>query len=130
MKVINNQRVCSVENCQNKSYSKSKCSDCRMKKLSRLHRRKKKLRQKQQDIRKNKILNKVLVYEDFKMEKGEGNTMSKLTEKDVLDIYSSQDSKSELSRRYPVSYETIRLIKLGRRWSWLTEPDDEKGHKD
>ena len=54
-------------------------------------------------------------------QKGSSNTMSKLTEEQVIEIFKSSKTNSELAKDYQVSYETIRGIKVGRRWQHLTD---------
>lgn len=123
--MINNRRICSNKNCENNSYSKLECSSCRMKKLARYHRRKKKLKLKHAAAKAVKPPKK-LKFPNFNIDKGEKNTMSKLKEQDVIDIYASDDSGSSLSKKYGVSRQTIFLIKKGQRWRWLTEVLDEE----
>jgi len=53
--------------------------------------------------------------------RGEDNCRSKLTEQQVLEIYSSKDSYKELQFKYGVSKSTISSIKSARNWRWLTE---------
>lgn len=45
---------------------------------------------------------------------------NKLTEEQVLDIFHSNESMTELAKRYDVNYKTIQRIKYGENWSWLT----------
>lgn len=44
----------------------------------------------------------------------------KLTYQQVIDIYKDTRSNTEISKLYGVSRESIRDIKLGYTWSWLT----------
>lgn len=50
----------------------------------------------------------------------------KLTEQQVLDIYQDTRSNAELGRIYGVSRESIRDIKLGYTWSWLTSSEAKR----
>jgi hypothetical protein len=52
--------------------------------------------------------------------KGSKNSMSKLSEIQVLDIHGLDISFKELAVRYHVSIGTIADIKQGLRWGWLT----------
>lgn len=99
-----------------------------MKKLARYHRRKKKLKAKHAAA-KAAIPPKIIKYPNFNIDNGEKNSMSKLKEQDVIDIYVSDDSGSSLAKQYGVSRQTVFLIKKGQRWGWLTESLGEKGNK-
>lgn len=50
---------------------------------------------------------------------GEGNPAAKLTEKDVLKIRASSESKKALSEKYGVIIGTIASIKAGRSWKHI-----------
>lgn len=55
---------------------------------------------------------------------GEGSPNSKLTEKDVLEIYSQRHddiTQTKLAEFYGVSIKTIGRIFRGERWGWLTK---------
>jgi len=52
--------------------------------------------------------------------RGERSARAKLSEQNVLDIFNSNKSKRELSEEYGVSYSSIRDIKNGMNWGWLT----------
>jgi len=52
--------------------------------------------------------------------RGSKNFKSRLTEEDVMIIFKSTLSQSELARTYRVSQTTINHIKRGRTWAWLT----------
>jgi hypothetical protein len=53
--------------------------------------------------------------------KGITNGLSKLTEKEVLEIFTNTiDSHSELGRKYKISYNTIIAIRTGRTWKHIT----------
>lgn len=52
---------------------------------------------------------------------GSKNSMAKLTEANVLEIFASSDKKSkELALMYNVDQQSINDIRAGRRWGWLT----------
>lgn len=51
---------------------------------------------------------------------GELNHMSKLTEKKVIAIFNSPESRKNLAAKYNVSAQAITDIKLGRRWCAVT----------
>lgn len=54
--------------------------------------------------------------------RGESHKLSKLKNEDVIYIFTQKDkTNSELGRIYNVSEGSIRNIKSGRTWSWLTE---------
>ena len=55
------------------------------------------------------------------LNKGRPGANSKLSKKDVYEIYTSNDVLTNLSKRYQVSYHTIANIKNKRTWSWLTD---------
>lgn len=61
--------------------------------------------------------------------KGEEIAISKLTEKQVLKIYSSTEKQYILAKHFSVSESTICNIKKGRAWGWLTEPSKYKNGK-
>lgn len=50
---------------------------------------------------------------------GEANHMSKLTEKDVLEIRSSKSGAKEISERYGIGYAYVYQIRNGERWKHL-----------
>ena len=52
---------------------------------------------------------------------GEKNGSSKLTEKQVKEIYLSDLGCSSLSKMYNVSKTNIRYIKNKKQWKWLTD---------
>lgn len=51
---------------------------------------------------------------------GLANHIRKLSDKDVIDIYNSQDMLQSLSNKYAVRVETVRRIKTGAKYSNLT----------
>jgi hypothetical protein len=51
--------------------------------------------------------------------KGEDRPNHKLSESDVIDILSSLDTNSSLGRKYGVSKETIRNIRIGKKWKHI-----------
>ena len=55
------------------------------------------------------------------MQHGEARPSSKLTEKDVLEIYKLKGilSGEEIGKRYGVSKNTINVILRGKKWSYL-----------
>ena len=55
------------------------------------------------------------------LNKGRPGANSKLSKKDVYEIYTSNDVLTNLSKKYQVSYHTIANIKNKRTWSWLTD---------
>lgn len=55
------------------------------------------------------------------LNKGRPGANSKLSKKDVYEIYTSNDVLINLSKRYQVSYDTIANIKNKRTWIWLTD---------
>lgn len=55
--------------------------------------------------------------------KGTSNFRSKLSEKDVIFIYTCNEndlSQTNLAKRFGVTQGTINHIRKGRTWSWLT----------
>jgi HNH endonuclease len=52
--------------------------------------------------------------------RGVDSNRSKLNEDSVIDIFKSNESNAELGRRYGVTKEAIRYIKIGKNWGWLT----------
>lgn len=56
--------------------------------------------------------------------RGERSGKARLTEAEVLEIYSLKGvvSQGKLGRRFGVSPDTICSIHIGRTWSWLTTP--------
>lgn len=55
---------------------------------------------------------------------GEKNHSAKLTEKQVKEIYLSNLSPKQLSEKYKVTKNNIRLIKNKTQWKWLTDTLD------
>lgn len=54
--------------------------------------------------------------------RGTKNFKNKLTEQDVLEIFSdTKATQQELAERYGVSQSTINHIKKSRTWAWLTK---------
>lgn len=51
---------------------------------------------------------------------GEKNSMSKLTEVQVIDIFNYNGKSKDLILKYGIVQQTISDIKTGRRWGWLT----------
>ncbi len=52
--------------------------------------------------------------------KGEANGRSKLTEIEVLEVYASAGSYSEIGKQFAISKWSVRDIKAGKNWGWLT----------
>ena len=52
--------------------------------------------------------------------KGEAHHSNKLTESDVIDIYTSQERGVDLARKYEVSKSMISSIRHGRAWRNIT----------
>jgi hypothetical protein len=52
---------------------------------------------------------------------GSSNGRHKLTEAQVLDIYTSSDIQAAAARRHGITRHTVRLIRAGKRWAWLTQ---------
>lgn len=52
--------------------------------------------------------------------RGENHPNNKLTEKDVRTIRKSKESRSTLAKKYNVTYQTIRDIKLRMTWTHVT----------
>jgi len=57
------------------------------------------------------------------MARGERQSCNKLTNIQVLEIFKSNISSPVLSKKYKVSVSTIRHIRIGRNWGWLTNKD-------
>lgn len=55
--------------------------------------------------------------------RGSKNFKSKLTESEVLDIFSSEYPQSKLAERFGVSQTCVNHIKTGRTWRWLTHKE-------
>jgi hypothetical protein len=53
--------------------------------------------------------------------KGTKHPKNKLTEKQVLEIYSSNKSIRKLAKEYNIHQSTVSCIKTNRNWSWLTQ---------
>lgn len=51
--------------------------------------------------------------------KGSDNHNSKLSEKDILDIRSSSDSRLVISKKYNIHVGTVSSIRSKKHWSWL-----------
>ncbi len=65
----------------------------------------------------------------FKMglsKKGEEHGISKLTNKQVLDIFHSKEKRSCIMEKYCISLTTVKSIKLGKTWSEITGKIYEK----
>ena len=54
---------------------------------------------------------------------GESNSVAKLTNEQVIEIYNSKEKGTHLAKKYGVSNATISSIKNGKRWPEIT------GHK-
>jgi hypothetical protein len=52
--------------------------------------------------------------------RGTASNKNKLDETAVIHIFNSSESNAELGRRYGVTKEAIRYIKIGQNWGWLT----------
>ena len=114
----NINRVCSSDNCNNKSYSKDMCSNCRMKLLARYNRRIRKKRGKRAEIR-NRPKGEVFVL------RGEQHKNAKLKEENVIEIYKSKEDRKSLALKYEITIRNVDMIRSGKRWAWLTK-DIEK----
>lgn len=53
--------------------------------------------------------------------KGSEHYNSILTEDDVINIFQSEETYSELMKKYNVSKSTISSIRCGRNWNHLTK---------
>lgn len=51
---------------------------------------------------------------------GEKHYLSKLRREDVIEIFKSKEQTKKLAEKYSVSKGTIKSIKSGRSWAWLT----------
>lgn len=51
---------------------------------------------------------------------GEDSPQHVLTTAQVLDIYTSTESRAVVARRHDVSVSTVSMIRNGKRWAWLT----------
>lgn len=58
---------------------------------------------------------------------GTGNHCVVLTEKEVIEIWNSNDTKADLGRAYGVSESTIRKIHWGQTWKHLNLGDKRNG---
>ena len=56
--------------------------------------------------------------------RGERHGKSKLTEAQVIYIYLSRDKQRVMARKFGLSPRTIRKIRYGEQWRWLTEQYD------
>lgn len=56
-----------------------------------------------------------------KMGAGEKHPTAKLTNEQVIDIFKSSLTKTELAKKYNVKHTTIHYIKIGRNWSSVTK---------
>lgn len=70
---------------------------------------------------KTRTENRADTYLDGTHIKGSKSKRSKLTEKQVLDIYTSLDTYRNLASKYGVSVSRISNIKNGIQWNWLTK---------
>lgn len=52
--------------------------------------------------------------------RGHDNNTSKLTDQDVLAIRASQEGTASLARSYGVATSTIKRVRNGRTWAWLS----------
>lgn len=58
--------------------------------------------------------------------KGTDNIRNRLSESDVIEIYSNQVlTQHALAKKYDVSQGTINHIKKKRTWKWLTDKHDQ-----
>jgi hypothetical protein len=63
--------------------------------------------------------------------KGQDNFKNKLTNEDVIFIYTNKNvSQGELARKFQISQSTISQIRNSKTWVWLTSTlkDNEDGH--
>ena len=61
--------------------------------------------------------------------KGVKNGANKLTEQQVIEIYTSTSSYEKLSKKYNVSSTNIFLIKKKKQWKWLTDKIKEVNYE-
>jgi hypothetical protein len=54
-------------------------------------------------------------------QRGEANVQAKLSRAQALEIRGSSESNYALARRFGVSHETIRNIRNGEKWAWLSD---------
>lgn len=59
--------------------------------------------------------------------RGIKNSTVLLSQDQVIDIFTSSDTCSNLARRYGIHYTHPGKIKSGKLWRWLTEPLTKKG---
>ncbi|MDR6887827.1 MULTISPECIES: HNH endonuclease [Variovorax] len=62
--------------------------------------------------------------------KGEENGRAVLTEAEVLEIFNSIGSYAAIGKRFNVSKWSVRDIKTGRNWAWLTAANSHGGNKE
>ena len=53
--------------------------------------------------------------------KGTSNPRNKLTEQQVIEIFTATGTLQAIADRYGVKMQTVHDIKKGRNWGWLTE---------
>jgi hypothetical protein len=52
--------------------------------------------------------------------RGVDNNMTKLTEKEVMEIFVAKEPNSELAKKYSIHLSNIHYIRNGKTWAWLT----------
>jgi hypothetical protein len=60
--------------------------------------------------------------------KGERNCSSKLTERDVLEIFKSKEPSTKICHQYGVKSSVIRTIRNGRGWNHVTGLPKKRNH--
>ena len=51
---------------------------------------------------------------------------TKLSPDQVLEIYLSGEAPEDMAQRHQVSVSTVRAIRRGERWAWLTQPREKE----
>lgn len=60
---------------------------------------------------------------------GQRQSSTKLSDNSVVEIFNSKLKKSELSKKYKISYSSVVAIKNGMSWSWLTGAKNKRKYK-
>lgn len=55
--------------------------------------------------------------------RGGNNKLAKLNEQSVLAIRADTRTHRQIAEAYGVSFDTVRSIKIRRRWGWLSDPE-------
>lgn len=50
---------------------------------------------------------------------GERNTQNKLSESQVIEIYTSSETQRRIAEKYKIDQSTVSYIKTGKLWGWL-----------